>query len=140
MEKKGLKYIILSFVTLLSLSSILLFGILPMMNTSVAGIPGLEVSLAQEEFYSSPNTCIFIECFLDTSNMDLEYPIRIKFTTNTSINGEATSHISNTIGYVDHVNVTLYPTSANLGETIEVTITILCSIYYHIAIAYVIII
>ena len=139
LEKKGFRFIVFSIVVLLGLSSILLFGILPTIHKPVIGIPGLQVSLAQERVYSSPGSEVIIECFVDTSEFVLGHDIGFGFTTNSTIDGFSTIHYNGYHSLLTFAKITLYPTSANIGETIEISIKFVCGNFFQVETAYAII-
>ena len=137
MNSKILNGTIFTSILLLTSSSLLLFGFVPLMSHYHSGIPGLEVSFVQETITTSPGSKAMIECYVDTSAVQLEYRIGVGFHTNSDIYGELIFHASS-IG-PRYVNVTLLPTLVNLGETIEVTITFVCGPYSQFETVYVIV-
>ena len=114
MKSKILNGTIFASVLLLTSSSLLLFGFIPLISHYHSGIPGLEISFVQETITTSPGSKAMIECYVDASAVQLEYRIGVRFHTNSDISGELVFHASS-IG-PKYVNITLLPTHANLGE------------------------
>ena len=128
-----------SLVALLSLSTLFLFSVLPVVYKPVVGIPGLQVSFVQEKVYSSHDSEVIVECFVDTSELELDFKVSVGFTTNSTIDGFCSTNFVGNPSKPVYSKVTLSPTSANIGETIEVSINFACGSYFQVETAYVII-